>query len=48
MQGMQPHFLAKFFRQHLLDLGKFGWIWAKFGQKSEIWAKLKRSLGKSD
>jgi len=27
--GLQPHPLVKFFGQNWLDLGKFGWIWAK-------------------
>jgi len=33
----------KFFGQNWLDLGKFGWL--DFG---EIWAKLRRNLGKTD
>jgi len=40
---MQPHRIAKFLGgQNWLDLGKFGWSWAKFR------IKLRRNLGKSD
>jgi len=36
MQGMQPHFLVKFFWAKLIRFGKFGLIWVK----------LKRNLSK--
>jgi len=49
--GKQPHLLAKFFGQNWLDLGNFGWNWAKrnlLGKTEEKFGQKCLDLGKFD